>query len=189
MKLNVTLADKVFAVELTTAALQEAEEFFRKMDRDMDRGWQMSREFVENPNVQQRCQIAANRLMTSMSSGNGTMVELMAGYILTRLPGVTAVDIDTGGDMMDTEFTIAPRAESVPPAASGPLNKLQAMEQAGREVSKVYKSGRNWRFAVLDRKTGQWLEAGACEREQEAEEHRLAAVKRRYEELVAGAAN
>ena len=189
MKLNVRLADKLFIVEVAEDALRCAEDFYRKMDRDMDRGWQMSREFVENPNITQRCQIAANRLMTSMSGGNATMVELMAGYILTRLPGVTGVDIDTAGEMSDTVFSFAtPTAGAAPqPAGSAsrpPLNKLQALEQAGKQVSKVYKSGHGYRFAVLDATSGQWAESALADTEKDAEDQRLAAVKRRYEELL-----
>lgn len=189
MKLNVTLADKLFTVEVPDEMLRSAEEFYRKMDRDMDRGWQMSREFVEHPNVTQRCQIAANRLMTSMSSGNTTMVELMAGYILTRLPGVTGVDIDTAGEMGDTQFSFAPAppARTVATAVRQPLTKLQALEQAGKQVSKVYKSGRGYRFAVLDAVSGQWAESALADSEKDAEDQRLAAVKQRYEELLRAA--
>lgn len=191
MKLNVTLADKVFAVELPEEALQAAEEFYRKMDRDMDRGWQMSREFVEHPNVTQRCQIAANRLMTSMSGGNTSMVELMAGYILTRLPGVTGVDIDTAGEMVETEFSFeAPtEARSVTAPPRRPPSKVQALELAGKQVSKVYKSGRGFRFAVLDAASGQWTESALVDTEKVAEDQRLAAVKHRYEELLSAAAS
>ena len=49
--------------------LAEAEAFFQKMDRDMDQGWQMSRDFIENPDRTQRAQIAAHRLMLAMSAG------------------------------------------------------------------------------------------------------------------------
>jgi hypothetical protein len=190
VKLNVTLADKVFAVDLAEDFLRTTEDFYRKMDRDMERGWQMSREFIEHPDRTQRCQIAANRLMTSMSGGNTTMVELMAGYILTRLPGVIGVDIDTAGEMSETTFTFAAPTETVvPEPRDQPLNKVEALAQAGRDVSKVYKSGHGWRFAVLDRKTGQWLESGPSDREQEAEKRRLAAVKRRYEELLGSETN
>lgn len=189
MKLNVTLADKVFAVELPEEALRSAEEFYRKMDRDMDRGWQMSRAFVENPSVTQRCQIAANRLLTSMSSGNTSMVELMAGYILTRLPGVTGVDIDTAGEMGETEFSFEAPVVARPVTAPSrqPLDKLQALEQAGKQVSKVYKSGRGYRFAVLDANSGQWAESALVDSEKDAEDQRLAAVKHRYEELLSAA--
>ena len=74
------------------------------MDRDMSRGWQMSRDFIENPDRTQRAQIAAHRIMLAMSADNETLVQLLAGYILKRLPGVTGVVVDTEGDMLHTEI-------------------------------------------------------------------------------------
>src|SRR3970282_1739095 len=99
MKLNVVVDDRLYSIKVPPDMLREAEEFFRKMDRDMDRGWQMGPEFIENPDKVQRCQIAANKLLTSLSAANETMITLMAGYIFKRLPGVTGVRIDTGGGM------------------------------------------------------------------------------------------
>jgi hypothetical protein len=74
------------------------------MDRDMDRGWQMSREWVECLNLKQRCQIAADKMLNAIHSENETLMLLMAGYILSRLPDVTRINIDTNGEMMETEL-------------------------------------------------------------------------------------
>ncbi|MBI3546745.1 MAG: hypothetical protein HY081_09180, partial [Gammaproteobacteria bacterium] len=150
MKLKVIVDERAYSVDVPPAMLQQAEDFFTKMDRDMDRGWQMGPEFIESPDQMQRCQIAANKLLTSISSTNETMVLLMAGYILKRLPGVTGVDIDTAGEMLHTEMifddqaqpaTASPKTQA-PVAAAAPLknklNKLEAMEQAGKDVTKVY---------------------------------------------------
>jgi len=40
MRLDVIVQDQVFGVEVPDELLTEAEEFFRRMDADMDRGWQ-----------------------------------------------------------------------------------------------------------------------------------------------------
>ena len=77
------------------------------MDADMDKGWMMSREWVENPNLTQRCQIAADRIADSMHSENETLTYLMAGYILTRMQNVKEVHIDTEGDITETQFITA----------------------------------------------------------------------------------
>ncbi len=191
MKLSITVGDKLFRVELSAQFLAEAEPFYQKMDRDMDRGWQMGREFIERPDRKQRCQIAANRLMTSMSTGNTTMVELMAGYIASRLPGVSGVQVDIAGEMDQTEFTFAPPSTSdadapgaAPLARAAPLDKLAALTQAGKDISKVYASGRGYRYAVLDHASGQWVESPLADSEKEAEAQRLLAIKRRYRELI-----
>lgn len=188
MKLDVIVDERALTVDVPPHMLHEAEDFFRKMDGDMDRGWQMGPEFIESPDKVQRCQIAANKLLTSLSAANETMITLMAGYILKRLPGVTGVRIDTGGEMLHTEmlYEKPPSAQPAGAAASRAqkLGKLEAMEQAGKDVTKVYQVGKTWRFAVRDLKTGEWLESGPMDSEQEAYEKRMQAYKRRLDELT-----
>lgn len=191
MKLNVTVDTRNYAVDVPPALIQEAEEFFRKIDKDMDHGWQMGPEFIEKPDDAQRCQIAANKLLTSLSGANETMVMLMAGYILKRLPGVTGVHIDTSGEMLHTELIFdRPGTRPSSPAAPEPspltrkLEKLEAMEQAGKDVTKVYHVGKSYRFAVRNLHTGEWLESGVIDNAQEAHEKRMQAYKRRLDELT-----
>mgnify|MGYP000312412896 CR=1 FL=1 len=187
MQLRITVAEQTRVMPIPDGLLRDAEEFFRKMDRDMDRGWQMSREFVEQPNKLQRCQIAAHKLLGALSSGNMALATLMAGYIVTRLPGVSGVDIDSTGEMQQTEFSYqAPGAAPGPSTGSGGKSpsKIAALERAGKEVSKVYKSGHTYRYAVLDAASGQWIESSPFETEAEAEQQRLRAVKERFDALM-----
>jgi hypothetical protein len=107
MRLRVVIGEQVYAVELPEELLQEATEFHAKLDRDMDRGWQMSRQFVERPDQLQRCQIVADKLLTSIMNGNQATAMLMAGYIALRAPGVVGVDIDASGEMQNTELLYA----------------------------------------------------------------------------------
>ncbi len=104
MILNITVEDRTYCIEVPQDVLDEGEPFFQKMDEDMDQGWQMSREYVPNPNVEQRCQIAADRLLTAMHNENKHSLLLMAGYIVKRLPNVERVNIDTTGNINDTRF-------------------------------------------------------------------------------------
>jgi hypothetical protein len=102
--LKVIIENNAYAIEIPEEMLKEGEAFFQKMDQDMDKGWQMSREWVDNPNQLQRCQIAADRLADAMEVENETLVQLMAAYIITRMPAVKAVTIATDGEMTETEF-------------------------------------------------------------------------------------
>jgi len=104
MRLNVVIAEKSYPIEITENLLQESEGFFSKMDADMDKGWQMGREWIEQPNVTCRCQIVADKLLTALEQGNKSMIMLMAGYIVHKMPNVTEVDIDTQGEMQETRF-------------------------------------------------------------------------------------
>jgi hypothetical protein len=102
--LKVIIENNAYAIEIPQEMITEGEEFFRKMDQDMDKGWQMSRDWVENPNQVQRCQIAADRLADAMETENETLVQLMAAYITTRMPSVKEVNIATDGEISETEF-------------------------------------------------------------------------------------
>ncbi len=104
MILNAVIEGRSYPIEVTEQLLQDAEDFFSRMDADMDQGWQMSRQWVDNPDREQRCQIAADKLAQAIVGEQQELVMMMAGYILSRLPGVGTVHIDTAGDMSETEF-------------------------------------------------------------------------------------
>jgi hypothetical protein len=104
VKLNVFIDEQMQQVEVPDDMMQDAEEFFARMDADMDKGWQMSREWIENPNTEQRCQIAADRMLTAIMQENENTKILMAGYILSRMPKAPDVRIDTSGEILGTEF-------------------------------------------------------------------------------------
>ena len=102
MILNIVVEDRPIAITVADELLGNAEDFYAKMDRDMDQGWQMSRDWVEHPSLTERCQIAADKLHTALNTQNETLVMLMAGYILSRLPTVRSVTINTDGEMQET---------------------------------------------------------------------------------------
>lgn len=104
MLLNIYIEDRHYPLDVPDALLADAAEFFAGMDRDMDKGWQMSRQWVEHPDTSERCQIVADKLMMALNADNPQMVSLMGGYILSRMPGVKGVRIDTGGEMQETAF-------------------------------------------------------------------------------------
>ncbi len=107
MRFKVVIGDQVYAVEVPEELLREAAEFHARLDRDMDRGWQMSRQFVARPDRVQRCQIVADKLLTSILQNNQATAMLMASYIALRIPGALGVDIDASGEMQNTQLLYA----------------------------------------------------------------------------------
>jgi len=107
MRFKVVIGEQVYAIEVPEELLREAAGFHAKLDRDMDRGWQMSRQFVERPSRLQRCQIVADKLLTSIMHNNQATAMLMAGYIALRMPGAIGVDIDASGEMQNTGLLYA----------------------------------------------------------------------------------
>ena len=104
MKLNIIVDGRTNAFEVPDNMLVDAKDFFDKIDSDMDKGYQMSRDWVENPNAEQRCQIAANTILTAIETDNEKLLMLMSAYILRTMPGVTGVNIDVTGDMNETDI-------------------------------------------------------------------------------------
>ena len=104
MKLNIIVDGRTNAFDVPDNLLTEATEFFEKMDADMDKGWQMSRDWVDCPDAEQRCQIAADKMLTAIENDNEKLLMMMAAYILRTMPGVTGINIDVTGDMNETDI-------------------------------------------------------------------------------------
>jgi hypothetical protein len=138
MLLKAIIDDRIYELNVPDALIGQAQPFFERLDRDMDAGWQMSREWVERPDRLQRCQIVADKLLTALESENQKLGVMMAGYILARLPGVESVELDVQGEIQNNRFNLTEHrpAEETPRSATNPgaldkLGKLEAMEQAG----------------------------------------------------------
>ena len=104
MKLNIIVEGRANTFEVPDSLLVEAKDFFDKLNADMDKGWQMSRDWVECPTAEQRCQIAGDKILTAIDTDNEKMLMLMAAYILHTLPGIKSINIDVTGDMNETDL-------------------------------------------------------------------------------------
>jgi len=105
MNLNVYVGDNTFPIEVPEDMLADAEHIYAKMDGDMDKGWQMYREWVDDLTQRQRCQVVADKILTALENENQPSAMLMAGYIMTRMPGVLNVHISTDGDITQTQLS------------------------------------------------------------------------------------
>jgi hypothetical protein len=84
--------------------ITEATDYFDMMDSDMNRGYQMSRRWVESPDQFQRCQIAADHILTALETDNGKTATMMAAYILNRMPTTQEIHLNIEGDMMEHDI-------------------------------------------------------------------------------------
>ncbi len=104
MILKLTIDDRTYDIDVPESLMEEGQEFYEKMDADMDKGWQMSRTWVESLDLYQRCQVVADRVLGAFHTENKKMLLLMSGYILSRVPHVQEVVVDTSGDITLTEI-------------------------------------------------------------------------------------
>jgi hypothetical protein len=191
MILKVVIDDQLLELNIPEAFVAQAQDFFAKMDADMDRGWQVNREWVEQPDQMLRAQIAANKLLTALENEDHKLGRLMAGYIVARLPNVDTVELKPAGETRDHQIHLADRPVEAKPEAPSiahagiprGLNKLDAMAQAAKDVSKVFKMGRQYRFSVYNHATEHWEESPAIADKAKAEMLREQAFKARFEAL------
>ena len=106
MILKVVVDDQTYPITVPEEIISGADDFFNKIDKDMDNGWQMSRDWVEKPNQEQRCQIVGDKMLTAMQNDNKQLMVLLSAYVLARVPGASALRIDTNGEMLETELVV-----------------------------------------------------------------------------------
>ena len=104
MILKLTIDDQTYNIEVPEQLIEEARDFYAKMDQDMDRGWQMSRFWVDEPDLYQRCQIVADKLLTAMQKDDWQMAQLMCAYILSKKPATRRISLNIDGEIQGNEF-------------------------------------------------------------------------------------
>ncbi len=194
MILKVTLADQLLELNVPEDFLEKAQDFFDKMDADMDQGWQVNREWIEQPDEYLRGQIAADKLLTALENEDHKLGRLMAGYIVARFPDIDQVELSEQGETRDHELKMRPGAEP-PRQVSFPnlgisheglprdMGMGEAMEQAGKDVSAVFRMGKQYRFSIYNHASGQWDQSPAFGDKEEAEAAREMVYKQRFEAL------
>jgi len=193
MILKVLIDDQLLELNVPEAFIDQAQDFFARMDADMDRGWQVNREWVEQPDQMLRALIAANKLFTALENEDHKLGRLMAGYILSRIPDVDTVELNPAGETRDHRINVREQvAESTTPTSAPSIahdgvpkgmSKMDAMAQAAKDVSKVFKMGRQYRFSVYNHATKGWEESPAIADKGQAETMREHAFKARFEAL------
>lgn len=104
MILNIAIDGQNVDINVPDSMLSEAREFFAKVDSDLDNGYQMGRYWVENPNPEQRCQIAADKLVTAIENENKNMATMMSAYILSKAPHIESVIVDSSDEIQEIHF-------------------------------------------------------------------------------------
>jgi hypothetical protein len=187
MDLKVIIDDEIYTLNVPDPLIAGATDFFDKMDKDMDQGWQMSRDWVAAPTSEQRLQIVGDRLLTALENENHELGRMMAAYILSRAPELDHLVLDTQGEIQNTEvhYRAADRGLSFSSAADvqTPMPDAETRAEAERQVSSVYKVGRLYAYSLLNPTNGEWETISVGKDQAEAESRRQQALVQRYEAL------
>jgi len=106
VQLNIFIDGRQHPISVDGALISDSEEFFSKLDDDMSKGWQVGREWIEQPTPENYCQIIAERMVTAFEHDNRPMYMMMAAYLLSRKPGLVSINIPTDGEIQETEFIV-----------------------------------------------------------------------------------
>ena len=189
MELKVIIDDELYSLNVPEQLVRDAADFFDKMDQDMNQGWQMSRDWVAKPDLVQRLQIVGNKLLTALENENHDLGRMMAAYILSRAPNIDSLTLDTEGEIQSTEvrFVEQDRGLSFASAADRhpSMPNAEARAEAERQVSTVYKVGRQYSFSVMNPASGDWQTVTVGSDEAEAERRRRELLLERYGALAA----
>lgn len=107
MILKIIIDDEEQDIHVPYDIVEKASDYFDMIDKDLNQGYQMSRKWVEKPDLMQRCQIVGDRILTALETDNKETGTLMAAYILARVPNAYALHLNHEGDM--TLFDIETR--------------------------------------------------------------------------------
>ena len=102
--LKIVMEDEQREISVPGNIVADAASLLEKMDNDMDHGWQIGRRYTESPGTIERCQVAADRLLSALHTDNQASITLMACYILANLEGVASVTINSDGEPDQTLF-------------------------------------------------------------------------------------
>ena len=189
MELKVIIDDELYALNVPDEIVHNADDLFSRMDRDMDQGWQMGRDWVPHPGRVERLQIVGNKLLTALENEDHNLGRMMAAYILSRAPEIDSLVLDTSGEMQNTEVRFKGAASaglsfSSSADASPYMPDAEARAEAERQVSGVYKVGRHFSFSVLNPEDGSWETVTTGKDEAEAEARRREMLLQRYNALA-----
>ena len=104
MQFEIYFEEEHFAVEVDEQDITNGQPFFSQMDKEMDGGCRMGPEFIHEPDIMQRSQVVAERLMLAIEQRNETMARAMASYIAWRIPNIRELHVDTTGEPLLTEI-------------------------------------------------------------------------------------
>lgn len=196
MILKVTLADQLLELNVPDELIRQAEDFFAKMDEDMDQGWQVNRDWVERPDLPLRGQIAADKLLTALDKEDHNLGRLMAGYICSRFPDIELLELSEQGETRDHVLKMRDGA-ATPASAPGlsfdhsglpkGLGEGEAMMQTTKDISEVFRMGKQYRFSVYNHSTREWDESPAFGKQEDADTARQQAYRERFEALIRAA--
>jgi len=106
MNFNITIDEESYTLEVSDAIMKELQGTIEEMDADFDKGARIGRYWIDVPSDEQRCQIAADKVVSAVHQQNVRMFYQMAAYILTKFPTLQMATVSSDFEVSDIHFEI-----------------------------------------------------------------------------------
>jgi len=106
MNFNITIDEESYTLEVNEGLMQELKSVHDEMDAEYDRGLQLGRYWIEAPNLEQRCQLTANKVVSAIHQENIRQFYTMASYILSKFPDLKRVTVSSDFEISDIDIEL-----------------------------------------------------------------------------------
>lgn len=106
MQFNITIDQELFTLDIPEGVFVEAKTFITDMDAEFDRGLQLGRYWIDAPTDDQRCQVAANKIITALHQEDVRSFYLMAAYVLTKFPTLKMIIVDSNYEIDEIDIQL-----------------------------------------------------------------------------------
>lgn len=96
--------DVVYEFDKDVTFEEQQLEFLNKMDSDMDRGFKIQGELINNPDSKQRATFVAMNLVKALQQDNQAIITASCAYLVTRQPALVEVHARDQGGAIVIEF-------------------------------------------------------------------------------------
>jgi len=106
MNFNISIDEESYTLEVSEKLMQELESVHKDMDDDYDNGLQLGRYWIDQPTLEQRCQLTADKVVSAIHQENIRLFYIMASYILSKFPALKKVTVSSDFEVSDIDIEL-----------------------------------------------------------------------------------
>jgi len=106
MNFNITIDEASYTLELSEQLMQELQGPIAELDEEYSKGIQLGRYWLDQPDDLQRCQFAADKIVSAIYQENVRQFYLMSAYILSKFPTLKRVTVSSDYEISDIDLEL-----------------------------------------------------------------------------------
>ncbi len=106
MNFNITIDEESYTLEVKDELMQELENIHKDMDEEYDKGIQLGRYWIDTPDLEQRCQLTANKVVSAIHQEKVRDFYLHSSYILRKFPELKRVTVSSDFEISDIDIEV-----------------------------------------------------------------------------------